>query len=101
MYMDGPSGEALNQLSAQLGIAPGILGLLFIVVAIWTLVWKGFGLWHAARDTQKWWFLAFIIINDLGILEMLYIFWIRKQRANETPSLFEEPPVVSVQESTN
>jgi len=47
------------------------LGLL---VTSWALVWKGIALWKSARHNQKWWFIALLVINTLGLLEILYIF---------------------------
>ena len=46
--------------------------LLFLV--IWSLIWKGFALWQAARRQEKWWFIPILILNTLGILEILYLF---------------------------
>lgn len=53
-----------------------LLPLLFIVV-IWTIVLKGFALWHAARASQKEWFIAILVLNTLGILEIIYLVWFR------------------------
>ncbi len=50
---------------------------LFILAMIWTIVLKGFALWHAARGSQKWWFIALLIVNTLGILEIVYLIWFR------------------------
>ena len=47
------------------------LGLL---VTLWALAWKGIALWKSARHNQKWWFIALLVINTLGLLEILYIF---------------------------
>lgn len=47
---------------------------LFIAAIIWTLIWKGFALWRAAELRQKWWFIAFLVLNTLGILEIIYLF---------------------------
>src|SRR3989344_2822018 len=30
------------------------------VVAVWTIVWQGLALWHAARSNQRNWFIALI-----------------------------------------
>lgn len=60
--------------------APGLmLALLPIlaVIALWTVVLKGFALWHAAKNEQKWWFIALLVINTLGILEIVYLIWFR------------------------
>ena len=50
---------------------------LLIVVALWTIVLKGFALWHAARGGQKGWFVALLFINTLGLLEIIYLIWFR------------------------
>lgn len=55
--------------------------LLFIVLAaLWTLPWKAWALWLAARRTEKWWFLALLIINTFAVLEIIYIFLIAKRQ---------------------
>ena len=50
-----------------------------LAVLLWTLPWKAWALWLAARRGDLWWFLALIVISTLGILEMIYIFFIAKQ----------------------
>jgi len=50
----------------------------FSLLVIWTLVWKGLALWHAARRQERWWFLALLIINTMGILEIVYLFLVAK-----------------------
>lgn len=47
---------------------------IIIVIIIWTLIWKGFALWKAAKNGDKIWFIIFLIVNLLGTLEILYIF---------------------------
>jgi methionyl-tRNA synthetase len=61
------------------GFAPlaGLFFPLVIVALVWTIVLKGFALWYAARGGQKWWFIALLIINTLGILEIIYLIWFR------------------------
>lgn len=50
---------------------------LLMIVAAWSIVLKGFALWHAAKDNEKWWFVAMLVINTLGILEIIYLVWFR------------------------
>ena len=57
-----------------------------IIAAVWTIVLKGFALWHAARGSQKWWFIALLVVNTLGILEIIYLIWFRPTTALSTPS---------------
>lgn len=62
--------SSLRALADLIGIHP-----LFILAAIiWTLAWKGFALWRAAELKQKYWFLALLLINTLGVLEIVYLF---------------------------
>jgi methionyl-tRNA synthetase len=49
---------------------PAILGIFLL----WSLVWKGLALWKAATKKQLLWFILILIINSLGILEIIYIF---------------------------
>lgn len=58
-------------LGASLG---GILAAFLIPLMVWSLVWKGWALWKAAKNDSKPWFIALLIVNTLGILEILYIF---------------------------
>lgn len=48
---------------------------LIAIVALWTVIIKGYALWHAARNSQKGWFIALLVINTLGILEIVYLIW--------------------------
>jgi len=51
----------------------------FIIAAIlWTLVWKGLALWRSAELKQKYWFVALLVVNTLGILEIIYIFLVAR-----------------------
>lgn len=64
---------------------PGpILGLLFWLIAIpvfiAVLILKGVALWIAARKGHKGWFVALLVINTFGILELLYIFHFSKRK---------------------
>ena len=67
---------------------------IIFVVVIWTLVLKGYSLWHAARGSQKWWFVAILFINTLGILEIIYLIWYRpKPPVKEVPPVHTSSPV--------
>src|SRR2546430_1045702 len=37
-------------------LVAAILAPFIILVVLWTLVWKGLALWHAARRGEHWWF---------------------------------------------
>ena len=50
------------------------LWYVYLALFAWVIVWKGLALWTAARKGARWWFIALLIINTLGILEILYIY---------------------------
>ena len=54
-----------------------------LVFILWSIMWKGLALWHAARRGEPWWFIALLIINTLGILEIIYLFFVAKLKFNE------------------
>jgi hypothetical protein len=55
---------------------------LIIIAALWSLFWKGLALWHAAQRGQYWWFLILLVVNTLGILEIIYLFFVAKLHFN-------------------
>jgi methionyl-tRNA synthetase len=57
----------------------GVNPYTILAIVLWTLPWKAWALWLAARRGDLWWFLALIVVSTLGIVEMLYIFFIAKQ----------------------
>ncbi len=59
---------------------------LLVVAALWTITLKGFALWFAARGGQKWWFIALLIVNTLGVLEIIYLIWFRTQESSARSS---------------
>lgn len=54
---------------------------LVIIAALWTLPWKGYALWLAAKRDDKVWFVALLLLNTLAVLEILYIFIFSKRGA--------------------
>ena len=63
-----------------LGFGTGLLlAPFFILIVVWTLYWKYKALWHAAKHDRKWWFLALLVINTVGILEILYLYVFSKK----------------------
>lgn len=60
---------------------PGIK-ILIAAAIIWSLIWKGIALWKAARNYQKAWYVVLLLINTLGILDIIYIFAFAKRKNN-------------------
>lgn len=48
--------------------------LWYLALFAWVLIWKGLALWKAAHENQKWWFIGLLVVNTLGVLEILYIY---------------------------
>ena len=65
---------------------------LLLVVALWTIAIKGYALWHAARGNQKGWFIALLVINTLGILEIIYLIWYSPKGSNKFNSRAPHTP---------
>lgn len=59
-------------------IAGAIAGPFIILGILWSVVWKGLGLWHAGRRGQYWWFGILLVVNTLGILEIIYLIFVAK-----------------------
>ncbi len=54
-----------------------------IALMVWSLFWKGLALWHSSRRGQVWWFLAILLINSVGIIELIYLFGIAKLKLDQ------------------
>lgn len=65
-----------QSVSEQLGIPIWI----FIIVLLWSGVWKLLAMWKSARNNSIIWFIIFALTNTLGILPILYIFGFSKMK---------------------
>lgn len=54
--------------------------VLWILALLWSLPWKGVALWKAARNNQKGWYVAMLIIQTLGVLEIFYILFFQMNK---------------------
>lgn len=64
--------------------SPGWMGFapFLPLILLWSLFWKGLALWHSAQRKEPWWFMALLVINTLGILEIIYLFLIAKVKTD-------------------
>jgi len=72
-----------NQMMNSFGTGWGMSSLLLLVY-LWTLPWKAWALWIAARKGQRVWFAVLLVVNTLAILEILYIYVFSKAKPKET-----------------
>ena len=59
-------------------ITISIFSILFFLAILWTVAIKGYALWHAAKRGERWWFIALLVINTFGILEIAYLVFVAK-----------------------
>jgi len=52
-----------------------------IALALWSIYWKGRSLWKSARAGHTGWFIALLLINTAGILDILYIYVFSKPKS--------------------
>ena len=50
------------------------------IVLVWSFAIKGVALWTSARKGHKVWFVVFLLINDIGVLELIYLTWFSKEK---------------------
>ena len=61
-------------LGEYLGVTAGAALVLVLILSIWTLIWKGLALWKASKKNSIPWFVIILVVNTIGILEILYLF---------------------------
>ncbi|MCE9549122.1 DUF5652 family protein [Candidatus Nomurabacteria bacterium] len=61
---------------------------LFVILMAWTLFWKAYGVWIAVKNDHKGWFIALVILNTLGVLEIIYIFGVAKKKWSDVKRVF-------------
>lgn len=42
-------------------------------LALVDIILKGMALWRSSKLGQKWWFVALLLVNSLGILPAIYL----------------------------
>ena len=52
--------------------------ILYLLI-IWSIIWKGIALWHSARNKQLKWYIVILIVNTIGILEIVYLIFFKKK----------------------
>ena len=61
-------------LGEYLGVSAGAVLFLVMILSVWTLIWKGLALWKSSKKNSIPWFVILLVVNTIGILEILYIF---------------------------
>lgn len=53
---------------------------LIAIISIWSTLVKGVALWRSANLKQRNWFIVMLIVNTIGLLELVYLFRFAKKR---------------------
>ncbi len=62
---------------------PAWLPFVLIPLVLWSLFWKALALWHAARRGSVVWFVVLLLLNTVGILDIIYLIIAGKLRTAE------------------
>ena len=62
---------------------------LVLAFVLWSVLWKGLALWHSARRKEPVWFIVLLLVNTLGILEIIYLFFVAKLKFSDLFSSHE------------
>jgi len=62
-----------------------------IIISIWTLFWKGYSLWTASKNEHKIWFVILLVCNTVGILEIIYVFFVAKKKWADIKGVLTSP----------
>ena len=93
--------NSYSAVSPMFGVGFGTLvfgAILLFIWAIISVILKGYALWHAAKKKEKAWFIIMLIINTMGILELIYlIFVVKKWSKKDTSTPQTPPPAPNVQ----
>ena len=77
-----------NVLSVFNNIPAGTQTIFYIALMIWSIVWKGFALWRASKNNHKYWFIAILVFNTVGLLEILYLTVFGKRKPASEKKVF-------------
>jgi len=83
-----------GQIASQLGISLTAVAVVITIISIWSLAWKGVALWKSAKKGHTVWFIILLILNTVGILEILYIFIFSRIRMR--PWILEHPKIAKI-----
>jgi len=67
--------SSIQFLADLTNIHPAFIAL----AAIWSLIWKGLALWKSAKNNQKYWFVALLVLSTIGVLEIIYLAFFQKK----------------------
>lgn len=67
--------------SLNLFLQSGTGLIVILILAAWSYVWKGLALWKAGGKKDLVWFIILLVLNTIGILDMIYYFLIGNEKS--------------------
>lgn len=69
------------------------LAFAIMILFLWAIPWKAMALWKSARKGQVAWFVFFVLVNTVGIMEIIYLKIIsRDQKTEKSDALEQDAP---------
>ncbi len=68
------------------------LYILIGALVIWEAVWKGIALWRAVCNRHLAWFICIFIFNTVGILPIVYLYFVDKKMKQQIKTPIEIAP---------
>jgi len=69
---------------------PAGSGVLLYILFAWSLLWKGLSLWHSSKNDQRNWFIVLLVLNTVGLLDIVYLFKFAKKKMKIQDLMFWE-----------
>lgn len=84
--------QFIQELAQNWNVSVELIAAVLIAVVVWELCWRLAGMWKAAAKKKSiTWFLLLAILNTLGILPILYIFWFSKMGKKKEVKVAKKP----------
>lgn len=64
------------------------MSTVLVLLTIWAIPWKIYAVWTAVKLHNKKWFVALVLLNTFGILEIFFIFKVAKKEWPEVKRAF-------------
>jgi len=68
----------ITALASAVSLSETTVFIGFIILLLWSLLWKGLALWRAGRDGDKGWFIVLLLLNSAGVLDLFYLYFIKR-----------------------
>lgn len=85
------TSPVVSWLSTNFNVSAETALFLFIVILVWSLVWKLLALWKSARKGSLVWFIILGVVNTIGILEILYIYVFSEMKIGKKAAKLQKP----------